>query len=57
MHFYNDIDCWELYDLKQDPSEMNNLYGKPGTEKITKELRQELLKLQLLYDDPIRKLN
>lgn len=57
MHFYNDIDCWELYDLKQDPSEMNNLYGKPGTEKITKELRQELLKLQLQYDDPIRKLN
>ena len=57
MHFYNDIDCWELYDLKQDPSEMNNLYGKPGTEKITKELRQELFKLQLLYDDPIRKLN
>ena len=22
MHFYYDIDEWELYDLKEDPSEM-----------------------------------
>ncbi len=55
IHFYNDIDSWELFDLQEDPSEMNNLYGKPGTEEITKELKAELSRLQEYYDDPIRK--
>lgn len=54
IHFYNDIDCWELYDLQEDPQEMNNIYGKPGTEEVTKELKAEMLKLQEQYDDPIR---
>lgn len=34
-----DIDAYELYDLKTDPNELRNLYGKPGNEKITAELR------------------
>ena len=55
IHFYNDIDSWELYDLKRDPEQMNNIYGKPGTEKLTKELKKQLLQLQVQYDDPIRK--
>lgn len=54
MHFYNDIDSWELYDLQADPSEMHNLYGQPGTEEITRQLMDELERLQVLYDDPIR---
>ena len=54
MHFYNDIDCWELYDLQEDRMEMHNIYGQPGTEKLTKELKDELLRLQVQYDDPIR---
>ena len=53
IHFYNDIDEWELYNLNEDPNEMNNIYGKPGTEKITKKLRKELKKLQEEYKDPI----
>lgn len=53
IHFYNDIDEWELYNLNEDPNELNNLYGQPGTEKITKKLRKELKKLQVQYDDPI----
>lgn len=57
IHFYGDIDCWELYDLQKDPTEMQNIYGKAGTEKITKQLMNELLKLQLQYNDPIRRLN
>ena len=55
IHYYNDIDSWELFDLQEDPSEMNNLYGKPGTEDITKELKTALKRLQEYYDDPIRK--
>ena len=53
IHFYNDIDAWELYDLKKDPREMHNLFGKPGYEKITEKLKGELVKLQTQYDDPI----
>lgn len=52
IHFYNDIDSWELYDLKRDPSEMNNLYGKKGTQKITKELKVELERLRKEYKVP-----
>lgn len=53
IHFYNDIDVWELFDLKNDPLEMHNIYGMPGTEKITAELMSELKRLQVQYDDPI----
>ena len=54
IHFYNDIDTWELYDLKNDPNELNNLYGQPGTERITKRMMKKLTALQEQYDDPIR---
>lgn len=53
IHFYNDIDVWELYDLQEDPKEMNNLYGKEGYEQITEDLMKELRKLQAQYKDPI----
>lgn len=53
IRFYGDIDCWELYDLQNDPSEMHNLYGKPETEAIAQELKTELRRLQAQYQDPI----
>jgi hypothetical protein len=37
-----DIDYWELYDIQADPNELNNIYGKPGTQKIEKELKKLL---------------
>ncbi|MBQ5826293.1 MAG: DUF4976 domain-containing protein, partial [Bacteroidaceae bacterium] len=55
IHFYDDIDAWELYDLNTDPKEMKNLYGKPGYEKVTKRMMKELRRLQKQYDDPIEK--
>lgn len=55
MHFYNDIDEWELFDLKKDPRQMHNIYGKPGTRHITRKLKKELERLQVQYDDPIEK--
>ena len=54
IHFYNDINTWELYDIKKDPESMHNLYGKPGTEKLTRKLKKQLFDLQKMYDDPIR---
>ncbi|MBP6064949.1 sulfatase [Bacteroides sp.] len=54
IHFYNDINWWELYDLQTDPSEMHNLYGQKAYESIANELKTELLKLQEQYNDPVR---
>jgi len=55
MHFYNDIDVWELYDLQNDPENMHNLYGQPRYNGITKSLMKDLRRLQKQYDDPIEK--
>jgi len=54
IRFYDDIDVWELYDLQNDPSEMNNLYGTEGYEELAEELKDGLLDLQEKYNDPIR---
>ena len=51
IHFYM-LDGWELYDLKEDPNELNSLYGKKGYEKITSELKKELNRLRELYQVP-----
>jgi len=51
IRFYKRVDGWELYDLEKDPSEMNNLYGKKGFEKITVVLKNELLGLARQYED------
>ena len=55
IHFYgHDVNTWELFDLQNDPHEMHNLYGQPGTEKLQKQLHRRLEELQIQYDDPQR---
>ena len=54
MHFYNDIDAWELYDIQNDPTEMNNLYGQNEYASIVTELKANMLELQEQYNDPVR---
>jgi len=51
IHFYNDINQWELYDLQNDPGENNDLYGTKRYEKITKTLFDQMTDLQELYND------
>ena len=51
IHFYNDIDEWELYDLKKDHREMKNIYGNPAYADIVTELRVELKRLREKYKD------
>jgi arylsulfatase A-like enzyme len=51
IHFYYNIDEWELYDLQEDPQEMTNIYGQPGTEEITRDLKEQLEQLRARYGD------
>ena len=50
IHFYNDIDAWELYDLQTDPMEMHNVYDDPSYAKIRKRLHAQLEQLQSEYE-------
>jgi arylsulfatase A-like enzyme len=51
IHFYYDIDAWELYDLKNDPDELNNLYNNKDYEDIITSLKNKLQKLREQYND------
>ncbi|GAB3027436.1 sulfatase [Niabella terrae] len=51
MHFYYDVDEWEMYDLEKDPQEMNNVYNNPEYKKIRQDLHQQLESLRKKYKD------
>jgi arylsulfatase A-like enzyme len=51
IHFYNDIDEWELYDLQKDPHEMNNVFNDPAYADTVKKLKVELQRLREKYKD------
>jgi len=51
IHFYYDIDEWELFDLKTDPQEMKNVYNDPAYAKVRSELHRQLEKLRKQYKD------
>ncbi|KAK0083497.1 hypothetical protein PV325_008699 [Microctonus aethiopoides] len=43
---------WELYDLKHDPEELNNIVNKSASKIVFKELYEKLLTWQKATDDP-----
>lgn len=51
IHFYHDIDEWELFDLEKDPKEMMNVIEDPAYADVLKEMQAELAKLQEQYGD------
>lgn len=51
IHFYFDVDEWELYDLEKDPDELNNLYGQKGYEVIQANLHERLTQLRIQFQD------
>lgn len=51
IHFYNDVDEWEMYDMQNDPHELNNLYGKPEYTLKQAELMLLLKEVQEQYED------
>ena len=50
-HFYYDVDEWELYDRKNDPQEMKNVYDDPEYGSIVEKLHSELNELRVKYKD------
>jgi arylsulfatase A-like enzyme len=51
IEYYDEGDYWELFDLKEDPNELKNLYGNPASAQITMGLKQELSRLRAQYKD------
>lgn len=50
IYFY-DIKQWELYDLKTDSDEVNNLYKNKNYSKLIATLKKELKNLMIQYKD------
>ncbi len=51
MHFYYDIDEWELYDLQEDPQELKNVYDDPSYEAVKKDMHARLEGVRRHYGD------
>ena len=46
MRFYgHDVVGWELFDLRADPLELTNVYGRPEYASVERELKRELVRL------------
>ncbi len=51
IHFYYDVDEWEMYDLEKDPSEMKSVYNDPAYADVQKMMHQRLTELRAKYGD------
>lgn len=51
IHFYNDIDQWEMYDMKADPQEMRNVYDDPAYADKRAQMHRILEQVQQEYED------
>lgn len=49
IHFYDDIDAWEFYDLEKDPKELYNAIDDIGYKDIITKVHQKLDSLQKHY--------
>jgi arylsulfatase A-like enzyme len=53
IHFYYDMDVWEFYDLKKDPSELNNLIDSAAYKGRINKLKAELYQLKEDYGNQL----
>lgn len=51
IHYYFDIDEWELYDLERDPHEMHDRFDDPDYAAIVRQLQMELDSLRAYFGD------
>ena len=55
IHYYHNIDAWELFDLEKDPNELKSVYGDPAYAAVQAEMLAELNRLQAKYGDSLEK--
>ena len=51
IHYYYDVDEWELYDLEKDPEEMHSYYNDPAYAEIKDMLHKKLTEIRTKYKD------
>jgi len=51
IHYYYDIDEWELFDIQSDPQEMRNVYNDPAYSSVKADLHERLIKIMAKYKD------
>ena len=51
IHFYQFGNEWEMYDLKEDPDELTNIYGRADKKSLQKDLKEQLVAIRKFYDD------
>lgn len=51
IHFYYDVDEWELYDRKKDVQEMHNVINDPAYADVVVKLKKDLVEMRKKYGD------
>ena len=51
IHFYYDVDEWELYDLEKDPKELTNVFNLPEYASVKSSMMKKLKALRKQYKD------
>ncbi|MDF0718103.1 sulfatase [Muricauda sp. 334s03] len=49
IHFYDDIDQWEFYDLEKDPKELHNAINDEAYKDVVAQMHKKLDSLQTYY--------
>lgn len=51
IHFYHDVDEWELYDRLNDPNEIRNVYEEPEYAETVEAMKEKLEEVRKKYKD------
>jgi len=51
IHYYFDLDHWELYDRNKDPKELTSVYDDPAYAEVRQKLHTELEEIRKKYGD------
>ncbi len=51
IHFYYDVDEWELYDRKKDPLEVHNVFHNPAYADTVAQMKEKLKAIRKKYKD------
>lgn len=51
IHFYGDVDEWEMYDLEKDPHEMKSVYNDLAYVEVQRDMHKRLTELRTKYGE------